>query len=218
MPVKSSTHANGRVSSRNLWIFTTFLIVLNGCASSPPERQQDVCQVFAQEPAWFDYARASEKRWGTPASVLMSFVKQESAYRHDARPPRPWFFIIPLPRKSSAQGYAQAQDAAWSEYKRDVGGLFRSRSDMEDALDFIGWYNDKSSRRLGLDKSDARNLYLAYHEGHGGYSRGSYKSKAWLKETAGRVASIASQYRAQLARCQSQFKCRKWYQAWPWCS
>lgn len=150
--------------------------------------------------------------------MLMAFVKQESAYRHDARPPRPWFLFIPLPRKSSAQGYAQAQDAAWSEYKRDVGGLFRSRSDMEDALDFIGWYNDKSSRRLGLDKSDARNLYLAYHEGQGGYARGSYKSKAWLKETAGRVASVASQYRSQLARCQSQFKCRKWYQAWPWCT
>ena len=46
---------------------------------------------------------------------------------------------------------------------------------MGDALDFIGWYNDTSHRRLGLSKGDAYSLYLAYYSGHGGYARGTWK-------------------------------------------
>ena len=52
-------------------------------------------------------------------------------------------------RPSSAKGYAQAQDPVWNEYQAERGRLFRSRSDMEDALDFIGLVqpaNQASSR------------------------------------------------------------------------
>ena len=47
----------------------------------------------------------------------------------------------------------------------DVYGA--DRDDFNDAIDFIGWYNDQSSRRSKISKSDAYNLYLAYHEGQG---------------------------------------------------
>ncbi len=54
----------------------------------------------------------------------MSFVKHESAFVDDAKPPRNWFLFIPLPRGSSAEGYAQAQDEAWDEYQDENGVLF----------------------------------------------------------------------------------------------
>jgi hypothetical protein len=188
-----------------------------GCATSPPRQQDNLCAIFDQHPDWYDAAKESQDRWGTPPHILMAFIKQESAFRDDARPPRDWFLFIPLGRKSSAKGYAQAQDEAWEQYKDEVGGFLKSRSDMEDALDFIGWYNDKSNRQLGISKWDPKRLYLAYHEGHGGYARSSYKSKPELIRIAALVDWQAREYGAQLRRCEQRFKCRHWYQVWPFC-
>jgi hypothetical protein len=192
--------------------------LLAGCAASPPRDPGDLCAVFDQYPEWYDASKASQERWGTPPHILMAMVKQESAFRHDAKPPRDWFLFIPLGRKSSAEGYAQAKDGTWEDYERETGGLFKSRSDMEDALDFIGWYNTKSNRRLGISKWDPKNLYLAYHEGHGGYARGSYRGKPQLMRVAGKVDWQAREYGAQLRQCEDRFKCRSWYQVWPLCT
>ncbi|MDE0212982.1 MAG: lysozyme-like domain containing protein, partial [Deltaproteobacteria bacterium] len=107
-----------------------------GCSftTPPPKRQADICQVFAQYPDWYDYAVKSQQKWGTPVHILMAFVRHESSYRSHARPPRRWLWFIPLGRPSSAKGYAQAQVPVWGEYQAERGRLFRSRSDMEDAL------------------------------------------------------------------------------------
>lgn len=87
-------------------------MVLPGCAVDPPRDTEDICAIFREYPAWYDYAKAAEKQWGTPAHILMAFVRSESGFRHNARPPRNWFLgFIPLPRKSSAYGYAQAKNA-----------------------------------------------------------------------------------------------------------
>ena len=190
-----------------------------GCSFStpPPKRQADICQVFAQYPDWYDYAVKSQQKWGTPVHILMAFVRHESSYRSHARPPRRWLWFIPLGRPSSAKGYAQAQDPVWGEYQAERGRLFRSRSDMEDALDFVGWYNDKTWRQLGISRTDAERLYLAYHEGRGGYKRGTWKKKPKLQRIAGNVAATAAQYRSQLAQCESRFRCDAWYQVWPLC-
>ena len=148
----------------------------------------------------------------------MAFVRHESSYRENAKPPIKWFLFIPLGRPSSATGYAQAQDPVWKEYQAERGSLFRSRDDMEDALDFIGWYNHKCHQQLGLSKWNARALYLAYHEGRGGYKRGSYKKKPKLQKIADKVARTAKEYGAQLKQCEARFQCRKWYEFWPFCS
>ena len=172
-----------------------------GCASTPPKRQGDVCGIFDQHPSWQRHARKSAERWGTPVHVLMAFVRHESSFRARAKPPRRKFLGIPLGRPSSAKGYAQAQDPVWNEYEAERGGLLRSRSDMKDALDFIGWYNHKTWRELKVSRSDARRLYLAYHEGRGGYRRGTWKSKPGVQRTAAKVAETARRYESQLRRC-----------------
>jgi hypothetical protein len=198
-------------------VFAMVIALMAGCASAPPKKQDNLCAIFDQYPEWYDAATESRDKWGTPPHILMAFVKQESAFRHDAKPPRDWFLFIPLGRKSSAEGYAQAKDEAWEEYEDETGGFFKSRSDMEDALDFIGWYNYKSNKYLGISKWDPKRMYLAYHEGRGGYSRGSYKRKPDIVRIADRVDQQAKEYGAQLRQCEDRFKCRHWYQVWPLC-
>jgi len=189
-----------------------------GCATAPPSNQGDLCAIFDQYPDWYDYAQASERAWGTPVPVQMAFVRHESSFRSHARPPRKWFWFIPLGRPTTAKGYSQALDGVWAEYQEERGGLFRSRTDMEDALDFIGWYNRKTQRQLGIARDDAYNLYLAYHEGRAGYRSGKWKKKAGVKATARKVADTARRYTAQLNRCEARFRCDSWYQIWPFCS
>ena len=140
----SSTARRGAGVFARIALVAVMAALVVGCASTPPKRQADLCAVFEQHPDWYDYARDSVKEWGTPVHVLMAFVRHESSYRAKAKPPFKWFLFIPLGRASSAKGYAQAQDPVWGEYQEERGGLFRSRSDMEDALDFIGWYNHKT--------------------------------------------------------------------------
>ena len=55
-----------------------------------------------------------------------------------------------------------------------------------------------SHQQLGLDKQDAFRLYLAYHEGHGGYKRQTYQSKSWLVDVARKVERQAQRYNTQL--------------------
>lgn len=191
---------------------------LGGCATAPPKQQHNICTVFDQHPSWYDYARKSKDTWGTPIQIQMAFVRQESSYRENAKPPFEWFLFIPLGRASSAKGYAQIQDPVWKEYKAERGSLFRSRGDMEDALDFIGWYNHKTHKQLGVSKWNTKALYLAYHEGRGGYKRGSHRKKPGLLRIADKVARTADDYGAQLKQCEARFQCRKWYQFWPFCS
>ena len=206
------------IVTRMISVFLTMaILVMAGCASAPPKRQDNLCTIFDQYPEWYDAAKKSQDKWGSPPHILMAFVKQESAFRHDAKPPWDWFLFIPLGRQSSAKGYAQAKDGTWEAYEAETGGFLKSRSNMEDALDFIGWYNHKSHKALGISKWDPKRLYLAYHEGRGGYKRGSYKKKPGIMRIAKRVDWQAKEYGAQLRQCEDRFKCRHWYQVWPFC-
>lgn len=189
-----------------------------GCANKVPTRTDNICHIFEEQPRWYDHARRSEVRWGTPIPIQIAFVHQESSFRHNARPPREYFLgFIPRPRKSSAYGYAQALSPAWSDYLQATGQRGARRENMAHALDFIGWYNDVSHRRLNIPRHDARRLYLAYHEGHGGYSRGTYRARPQVGRVARRVSERAQRYAVQLESCEAQLRCRRFYQFWPFC-
>ena len=73
-------------------------------------------------------------------------------------------------------------------------------------MDFIGWYNDQSQRRNGIAKTDAYNLYLAYHEGQGGFSKRSFSNKQWLKDVATKVTRRSNMYMQQLGTCEKELR------------
>ena len=110
------------------------------------------------------------------------------------------------------------QRPAWREYLQANGeGWFTVRTDMEHALDFVGWYNQLSHRQLGIPFSAPRKLYLAYHEGRGGYARRSFEEKPDVMDLAARVQTRAFRYDNQLKTCEQEFQCWRWYQFWPFC-
>ncbi|GKT13019.1 MAG: hypothetical protein ISEC1_P2013 [Thiomicrorhabdus sp.] len=178
--------------------------LLAGCSSTPPPKKtyDNICSIFNHDREWRSAAKRSYKKWGTPPYVLMAMVHQESRFKPHAQPDRPYLLgLIPLPRNSSAYGYAQAQDATWGDYKKATRRWSASRSDIYDALDFMGWYNKQSHKRLKISRKDTYKLYLAYHEGQGGYSRRTYLKKPWLQRVAKKVSSRSRMYQKQYRRC-----------------
>ncbi|MDQ2090434.1 transglycosylase SLT domain-containing protein [Marimonas arenosa] len=189
---------------RALMILT--LLVLAGCGSrdyTPPREFDNACSILKDRRHYARAFRATERKWNVPVHVQMATIYQESKFKADARTPFRWVIgVIPMGRQSSAFGYAQALDATWKEYQRATGSPGAKRDDIRDAADFMGWYMNTTRERNGIALDDARNQYLAYHEGHTGYARGSYRSKAWLMRIAGEVGARSKTYEAQLRTCR----------------
>ena len=188
------------------------LLSLSGCMNGQPKNLVNACSIFEENRSWFKAAAASEKRWGVPISVSMAFIYQESAFRSRAKPPRSRIlWVIPGPRPSNAYGFAQALDSTWEDYQRSTGNARAKRSSFSDAVDFVGWYNANSYRRNNIPLHDARDLYLAYHEGNTGFERRTYLDKPWLIDTAARVQANADRYQLQIDRCADELG-KNWWQ------
>jgi len=177
--------------------------LLTACATSPPSQIEDACVIFRERSDWYESATESYQNWGIPLHVQLAIIYQESRFNQDAVPPRVRLLgFIPWGRESSAYGYAQVIDPTWDWYMKKTGNSGADRDEFEDAVDFIGWYGDLSHRTLGIAKSDAYNQYLAYHEGHAGFKRKTYRGKPWLIKVSRKVASMSNKYQRQLARCK----------------
>lgn len=190
------------------------VLLVTGCAPAPPRHALNACEIFTEYPNWYWAAKDSEAKWGVPVHVQLAIILEESSFKANAKPPRGkllWF--IPWKRPTSASGYAQAVNQTWSNYKICTGHSHASRSNFKDATDFIGWYGCEAHKRLGIPRNNAYDLYLAYHEGMGGYERGTYQKQPWLMGVAHKVQANASRYQRQLATCSGKFK-KSWWDVW----
>gem|GEM_PF-192058 len=188
------------------------LMVLSGCHSLPPANPGDLCLIFTERTSWYRAAKAAEEWWKTPIALNMAIIFQESSFRSRARPERERFlWVFPGARPSSAFGYAQALESTWQEYQQRSGNDSASRSDFVDAVDFVAWYNANSRRTSGIETTDARSLYYAYHEGNAGFQRGRHLRKRWLIQAADRVQQNSEKFSRQLDMCRSELE-KSWFE------
>ena len=201
------------MSGRYVKILYLLIITLSlqSCMTTPPESPDNICKIFKEKKSWYKAAIQAEKRWKIPPYVLMSFVFQESSYRANAKPERnkllgfiPWF------RPSSAKGYSQALTKTWDDYMDETGNSRAKRNNFKDSTDFIGWYASKGYYQ-GFEKADARSLYLAYHEGYGGFEKRTYRKKQWLIAVSDRVQARSSMYQQQYWGCAEDLKKKRFW-------
>ncbi|HHC29382.1 MAG TPA: lytic transglycosylase [Rhodobacterales bacterium] len=182
------------------------LLLVASCSSNnyrAPRNLDDACSIVKQRPHYLKAMKKAERKWHVPVPVQMAIIYQESKFIGNNRTPMRYRLgVIPMGRQSSAYGYAQALDGTWKEYQRAEGGRFAKRDDIKDATDFMGWYMTHTREETGVALTDARNQYLAYHEGRTGYNRGSHNKKSWLLRIAGEVEARAAMYERQLKTCR----------------
>jgi len=191
-------------------ILASMVMLMSSCITPPPKDTENICKIFKEYPKWYWATQESQRYWGVPIPVQMAILHQESHFKAKAKPPRrkllgfiPWF------RPSTAYGYTQALDSTWQDYKAKTGNKIASRNNFRDAVDFIGWYLNHTSKRIGVAKYNAYALYLAYHEGAGGYEKKSYLKKPWLIKVARRVAWRSRMFSRQIKECQ--LPARHWW-------
>ena len=181
------------------------LLLVSSCGSrdfEAPNNLNDACAIMAERPHYRRAFRNVERQWGVPTATMMAMIYQESRFIGNARTPHQYALgVIPIGRQSSAFGYSQALDGTWEEYQRLHAGYRVRRDDIDDATQFMAWYMTQTRNELGIPLNDARNQYLAYHDGRSGYRRGTYRSKPWLMRVAGEIEQRAVLYQSQLARC-----------------
>lgn len=192
-----------RSTAAKIAVLVLLAIVSVGCSAARPGRPHDLCSVFAERLDWYEASRDAYREWGVPVPLQLAVIHHESGFDSDARPPRTTFlWIFPGPRPSSAYGYGQVLDGTWDHYQDSTGEHFADRDEFEDVVDFIGWYGHVGSRKYGIPKNDPYSFYLSYHEGHGGFSRGSHNKKASVRRVARAVEAMARRYDRQYASCR----------------
>jgi hypothetical protein len=183
-------------------ILLLFLASCGGGNFTAPNNLDDACAIVAERPAYLRAMETTQRKWGVPINVQMAMIHAESKFIGNARTPHQYALgIIPMGRQSSAYGYSQALDSTWDEYKDETHRPNAKRDRITDATDFMGWYIDGTTEALGISKTDAKDQYLAYHEGRAGYARGSYKDQKWLINLANSVERRSEMYDKQLATC-----------------
>ena len=188
-----------------LILLIAFSIILAGCAKPKVSNVNNICQIFKENPKWYKSAKRSAIQWGGPIHLPIAIMYQESGFKHNAKPPMQYFLgFIPTGRASNAYGYSQALKSTWADYQKEIGSRFRDRDNFSNAYDFIQWYMHKTHAINAISKWDYYAQYLNYHEGQGGYSRGTHNNKQWLLNVAKRVDQRAKQYSTQIQSCKTE--------------
>ena len=187
------------------FFFVLIIAALLSACAGRPGNINDACDLLGNKRGWYKDLNKASVEWQIPNATILAFIHQESKFKANAKPPRKRLFgIIPTFRPSTAYGYPQALDTTWREYRKATNSFLAERDDFGDATDFIGWYINGSKIKLALPVEDIRGHYLAYHEGRGGYSRGTYSNKGWLLAVAEKVQKRAAIYSAQLTKCEDK--------------
>jgi hypothetical protein len=177
-------------------------LLLSACYSQPARTVDNICSLMSEKVSWYQAVKLSEEKYNVPKYIQLAIIHQESHFASDAFAEKSSLFkVISWRKPGSAYGFAQAKDDTWSWYQLKTGNKTAVRDNFKDAVDFVAWYVNQSSKRLGIAKSDVYQQYLAYHEGHGGFENRTFLKKPWLIKVAKKVKNNAKKYQQQLKVC-----------------
>ena len=183
-------------------IFYSLIIVACSNVLPPPHTIDQACSIIQDRPSWKQSLQQAHHTWQTPIELILTIIRHESSFRAQARPPMRYALgFIPLGRRSTAYGYAQVLDRTWQWYQEKTGHTHHVRDQFEHAVQFVAWYTHRTYQKYRVPFRRYDLHYLAYHEGHGGFRRKTYKHKNKLLKYAKKVAKTAKNFRQQLQYC-----------------
>lgn len=202
-------------TTKKYLIYLLVLTTLFCCSSEKVDKSQDLCMVYNKNYHWYRSAMRAQKKHDIDATIIMSVMAQESNFTHNARPGKEYILnFIPWGYETSARGYGQVIDGAWDDYKKINNKWFPSRHNFNDVSDYIGWYLDKASKKLHINRKDTYHLYLAYHQGMTGYKRHDERNNHELDLIAKKVQRNSNRYQYEFKQCENSLWLKHWLYIW----
>lgn len=172
------------------------------------ERGENLTALLERKPNYKEAATKATELYGVPTNTIFAFIKYESAFNEYA-----------AARTSSARGLGQFLDNTWEGFIKDIKkdghkdhALYAKmmsdpewgkrdprewRFNPEVSIHAVAWYTEKNALALHIEFSDTFNLYMAHHEGAGGYQAYQrYRTLTdshpdWSREKLGHAAHLA---------------------------
>jgi len=156
------------------FLILTLIIILSGCASKAPPKNS--------------------------SDVCKIFKEKYSWYKAAKKTEKRW--TIPV-------------SVSMAIIKQESSFIADARPQRTKLLGFIPWKRVTSARGYAQAVDGTWEMYLkdrggffvarnAYHEGRGGYKRGSYRTKPWLLAVADKVQRQADLYDVQYQGCKKK--------------
>lgn len=161
-------------------IFVSTLLSGNAFAQSA-----NICNLITSKVGWADSLKSASMKHGVKASSILAFIEQESKFKANAS-------------NGGNFGYAQSSLQTWNNFTRSTGAGAKSRTDFDASVDFVGWNFKTMSRKIGIDKDNVQEQYLAYQMGEGGYLK---RKNSVNRSVAKKVAMRAAIFEKQLSTC-----------------
>ena len=197
---------------KNIIYLGLVITLMSGCQHTAPRSDiHNACELFEEKFDWYRYHHKARREHGIPVWLQLSFVHMESGFKGHAVPVKEKKNGRVTKTWSSAEGYAQALNGVWGEYKQARPSWLRSRNYYADSIDFMGWYLHRCHVHAGIAKTDPYNMYLCYHEGISGFKKGSYKKKKVIIAYAKKTDILARKYYQQLKGCETSLRLRHGY-------
>ena len=145
-------------------------VLLSACGGrefSAPRNLDDACAMQSERPKYFRGHAGYRAPLGCAGCRFRQPLSMPKAALSAMRKPRcaTHWVLSRWGVKAPQWGIVRRWTGTWDEYRRETGNRRADRTDIRDATDFVGWYSNKSRERNGIALNDARNLYLAYHDG-----------------------------------------------------
>ena len=88
---------------RKTFIISVISLLLTSCVTTRQINTSDACDIFKAYPQWLIITEKTKEKWGVPVTLQLAFIKQESSFQKNAKPPRNKLLgVIPGKRMSSA--------------------------------------------------------------------------------------------------------------------
>ena len=163
----------------------------------------DISKFYLEHPGWYQRHAQIAERSNVSMAEALSIIEIESGFHPNAS--GGWFWGFFNKPKSSAKGYAQALDGAWSDYLQARGHRLSSRYDYMSSVEFVHWYIDKYANKFR--EHNPIEHYLLYYNGPGNYAKGHLSNH----KKAEQVAKLALSFDQALKGCEANIQ---WQYAW----
>lgn len=157
---------------------------LSGCISSvirQPEVSDTICDILEQNEDWLEPVQISKENYGTPIWLSLALLEP--------------------PLSDFDKKHIRPRESDWQEYRVQNENWDASPDNIDDAVDFIGWFTARNIKLNQLNWENTYEHYLSLRLGQSQYRYIDTANYPNLIKQAKNIARRARRWQHELPAC-----------------